>query len=112
MIGLNQQLFYKTTPKTIKDRILKDVAQSDSAVAIAALAWDSNFSESKKLLKVKKKLYLINSDYMANDTAGLVKKHIPYKLLIVHGTGHFPMIEKPGVFNMQLDKVLAYVKRQ
>jgi len=108
----NKQLFYKTTPKSIRDRILNDVAHADSTIAIAALAWDSNFSESNELLKLKKKLYLINSDYVPNDTAGLVKKRIPYKLFIVHDTGHFPMIEKPEDFNRQLDNVIADIKRQ
>jgi pimeloyl-ACP methyl ester carboxylesterase len=108
----NQLLFSKTTPKSIKDRILNDVALADPKVAIPALAWDSNFSESKELLKLKKKLYLINSDYMPNDTTGLIKEHVPYMLLIVHGTGHFPMIEKPEEFNIQLNKVIADIRRQ
>lgn len=108
----NKQLFYKTTGKAIRERILNDVAHSDSAIAIAALTWDTNFSESKELLKLKKKLYLINSDYMPTDTTGLVKKNIPYMLLEVHDTGHFPMIEKPDDFNRQLDKVLADIKRR
>nr|WP_067062444.1 alpha/beta hydrolase [Mucilaginibacter sp. L294] len=107
----NKQLFYKTTPKGIRDRILNDVAHSDSTVAIAALAYN-NFSESNGLLKLKKKLYLINSDYVPNDTTGLVKNKIPYKLFIVHDTGHFPMIEKPDDFNRQLDNVIADIKRQ
>jgi pimeloyl-ACP methyl ester carboxylesterase len=108
----NKQLFYKTTPKSLRERILNDVAHSDSTIAIAALAWDSNFSESNQLLKLKKKLYLINSDYVPNDTSGLVKKKIPYKLLIVHNTGHFPMIEKPDDFNRHLDNAIADIKRQ
>jgi pimeloyl-ACP methyl ester carboxylesterase len=108
----NKQLFYKTTGKVIKDRILNDVAHSDSTVAVAALAWDGNFSESNELLKAKKKLYLINSDYVPTDTTGLVKKKIPYELLIVHDTGHFPMIEKPNDFNRQLDKVIADIRRR
>jgi pimeloyl-ACP methyl ester carboxylesterase len=103
----NKQLFYKTTSKSIKERILNDVANSDSTIAIASLAWDSNFSESNELLKLKKKLYLINSDYQPTDTTGLVAKHIPYKLLEVHATGHFPMIEKPAEFNKLLDNVIA-----
>jgi len=108
----NKQLFYKTTPKSIRDRILNDVAHADSTIAIAALAWDSNFSESNELMKLKKKLYLINSDYVPNDTTRLIKKNIPYKLFIVHNTGHFPMIEKPEDFNRQLDNVIADIKRQ
>jgi pimeloyl-ACP methyl ester carboxylesterase len=106
----NKQLFYKTTSKNIKERILNDVAHSDSTIAIAALAWDSNFSESNELLKLKKKLYLINSDYQPTDTTGLVAKKIPYQLLEVHATGHFPMIEKPAEFNKLLDNVIADIK--
>ena len=108
----NKQLFYKTTPKAIRDRILNDVAHSDSTIAIAALAWDGSFSESNELLKLKKTLYLINSDYTPTDTSGLVKKKIPYKLLTVHNTGHFPMIEKPEDFNRQLDNVMADIKHR
>jgi pimeloyl-ACP methyl ester carboxylesterase len=106
----NKQLFYKTTSKSIKERILNDVAHSDSTIAIAALAWDSNFSESNELLKLKKKLYLINSDYQPTDTTGLVAKKIPYKLLEVHATGHFPMVEKPAEFNKLLDNVIADIR--
>ena len=106
----NKGLFYKTTSKALRERILNDVAHSDSAVAIACQEWD-NFNDAAQLLKAKKKLYLINSDYQPTDTTGLVAKKIPYKLLEVHATGHFPMVEKPAEFNKLLDNVIADIRR-
>jgi pimeloyl-ACP methyl ester carboxylesterase len=107
----NQSLFYKTTSKAIRDRILNDVAHSDPAIAIACQEWDS-FSETAGLLKVKKKLYLINSDYQPTDTAWLAAKKIRFKLFEVHATGHFPMVEKPAEFNMLLDKAIADMQQR
>jgi pimeloyl-ACP methyl ester carboxylesterase len=107
----NEGLFYKTTSQAIRKRILNDVANTDSTTAIASQEWD-NYDDAPHLLMAKKKLYLINSDYMPTDTTGLVKKKIPYMLLEIHDTGHFPMIEKPDDFNRQLDKILADVKRR
>ncbi|MBD1394802.1 alpha/beta fold hydrolase [Mucilaginibacter glaciei] len=107
----NQLLFFKTTSKAIRERILNDVAHTDSTVAIKSLAWD-DFNEGDQLLKAKKMLYLINSDYQPTDTTGLSAKKIPFKLFKVHATGHFPMVEKPDEFNKQLDKVMADLKKR
>jgi pimeloyl-ACP methyl ester carboxylesterase len=106
----NQALFYKTTTKAVKDRILNDVAHADTVIATACIQQD-DFDEATKLKQAKKKLYLINSDYTPTDTSGLVVKKIPYKLLEIHATGHFPMIEKPQEFNALLDKVMADINK-
>lgn len=106
----NQGLFYKTTSKPIRERILNDVAHTDSTIAIATQEWD-NFDDAAALLKSKKKLFLINSDYQPTETKGLKAKNIPYELLVVHNTGHFPMVEKPQEFNQRLDQVIAELAR-
>jgi pimeloyl-ACP methyl ester carboxylesterase len=106
-----QDLFSKSTSQAIKDRVLNDVAHTDPNIAIACQEPDS-FSETAALLKYKKTLYLINSDYQPTDTTGMIAKHIPYKLFTVHNTGHFPMVEKPAEFNEQLDRVMATIKRR
>jgi pimeloyl-ACP methyl ester carboxylesterase len=106
----NQALFYKTTSKAVKNRVLNDVAHADTVIAIACIEQD-NFDEAAKLLQAKKKLYLINSDYTPTDTSGLVAKKIPYKLLEIHATGHFPMIEKPQEFNLLLGKVMDDINK-
>ncbi|RYU91438.1 alpha/beta hydrolase [Mucilaginibacter terrigena] len=102
----NKGLFYKTTSKAIRERILNDVAHTDSTIAIATQEWD-DFNDAAALLKAKKKLYLINSDYQPTDTTGLIAKKIPFKLLVIHDTGHFPMVEKPEEFNKLLTTAIA-----
>jgi pimeloyl-ACP methyl ester carboxylesterase len=106
----NQALFYKTTTKAVKERVLNDVAHADTVIATACMEQD-DFDEATKLKQAKKKLYLINSDYTPTDTSGLAAKKIPYKLLEIHATGHFPMIEKPQEFNTLLDKVMADINK-
>jgi pimeloyl-ACP methyl ester carboxylesterase len=56
------------------------------------------------------KIHLINSDNTPNDTIGFVKNHIPYQLLVVHTTGHFPMVEMPKAFNALLQKAIDDIK--
>ncbi|MEO7215393.1 alpha/beta hydrolase [Mucilaginibacter sp.] len=106
----NEGLFSKTTSKPIKERILNDVAHADTVVAVASMEQQA-YDEVPNLIKSKKKLYLINSDYQPTDTLWLVKNKIPYQVLEIHNTGHFPMVEAPKEFNMQLEKVLANMKR-
>ncbi|WP_428329307.1 alpha/beta fold hydrolase [Mucilaginibacter sp.] len=101
-------LFYKTTPDSIKKRVLADVAKADSSIATAALMM-SNFDEVKTLIAAKQKLYLINSDIHKTDTTGLAKNHIPFLVKYVHATGHFPMIEKPAAFNAALGEIIKEI---
>jgi pimeloyl-ACP methyl ester carboxylesterase len=101
----NQYLFYKTTDTLIRKRILNDVAQADSAIAIASME-DNSFKTGPKLKAANMKLHLVNSDYFSNDTIGFIKAGIPYQLLVIHATGHFPMVEKPKEFNLLLQKAI------
>ncbi|MDF2433355.1 MAG: hypothetical protein JWP44_2986 [Mucilaginibacter sp.] len=105
----NQALFYKTTADSIKKRILNDVAKADTVIATACMATD-DFNEVKTLTGMKRKLYLINSDYTKTDTTGFKKNNIPYQVINIHATGHFPMIEKPQEFNTALAQVIKNIK--
>ncbi|HEY8782643.1 MAG TPA: hypothetical protein VIM16_13545 [Mucilaginibacter sp.] len=104
----NQSLFYKTTADSIRKRVLTDVAKTDTTIATACME-QNDFDEVKKLTAVKKKLYLINSDYTPTNTTGFKTYHIPYKVFYIHATGHFPMIEKPQVFNSTLKQIIAEI---
>jgi pimeloyl-ACP methyl ester carboxylesterase len=104
----NQDLFYKTTNAAIRKRILSDVTNADSTIAIASME-DNSFNTVAKLRATKTKLHLINSDYTPNDTIGFIKAGIPYQLLQIHATGHFPMIENPAEFNGLLQKAINQI---
>jgi pimeloyl-ACP methyl ester carboxylesterase len=106
----NQDLFSATTSTAIKKRILNDVAHADTTIAAEAMEQGNSFDELAALKKLRIRLYLINSDVHLTDTTGFVKNKIPYKLLYIHGTGHFPMVENPTGFNSLLDKVIDEIK--
>ena len=108
----NQQLFSKTTPADIRERVLKDVAKADSVIGVASLEGGNDFNEIAKLKEAKKKLYLINSDVHPLDSTYLIANKIPFKIFYVPGSGHFPMIEHPKVFNMSLDNVILDINKK
>ncbi|MDN5286254.1 MAG: Pimeloyl-ACP methyl ester carboxylesterase [Mucilaginibacter sp.] len=108
----NEALFYKTTTAAVKKRVLNDVAHVDTAIAAACMEDNGDFNEIAKLQAAKTKLYLINSDVKLTDTTHLAANKIPFKLLYIHATGHFPMIEKPEEFNILLDRAIADIKMQ
>jgi pimeloyl-ACP methyl ester carboxylesterase len=105
----NKYLFYKTTDAALRKRILNDVTHTDNTIAIACME-DNSFNTAARLKEAKMKIHLINSDNTPNDTTGFVKNNIPYQLLIVHTTGHFPMAEKPNEFNILLQKAINDIK--
>jgi pimeloyl-ACP methyl ester carboxylesterase len=107
-----QDLFSKTTSLAIRTRILNDVTHTDTTIATAVMEQGNNFDEVARLHQVKIKLYLINSDVHPADTTGLIRNKIPYQLLYIHGTGHFPMIEDSKGFNLLLDKVIQDIKKR
>ena len=104
----NQALFYKTTADSIKKRVLNDVAKTDTVIAAASME-QGNLDEEKALKSVKRKLFLINSDYTRTDTTWLKANHIPFQVFYIHATGHFPMIEKPQEFNAALAQIIAKI---
>jgi len=106
----NQALFYSTTTAAVKKRVLNDVAHVDTVIAAACMEPNDDFNEVAKLKAVKTKLYLINSDVEPTDTTHLAANKIPFKLLYIHATGHFPMIEKPQEFNALLEKAIADIR--
>ena len=107
----NRSLFSPSTDSSVRKRVLYDVTHSDSVIAVAAMEVDE-YDEAGKLAAAKKKLYLINSDVTPTDTAGFVKNNIPYKIEYIHGTGHYPMIEKTAEFNAAMDKIIATILKK
>jgi pimeloyl-ACP methyl ester carboxylesterase len=106
---ITHQLFSKTTPDSIKQRVLYDALSADTLIAAACMKRDT-LKESVELQKTGKPLYLINSDVSPTAITGFQKLGIPYKVYNVHGSGHYPMIEQPHVFNKQLQLALSSMR--
>ena len=60
--------------------------------------------------KLKLKIYLINVAYMPTNEEAL-KKYAGggYEIVFIHGTCHFPMIEKPEEFNRSMQNVIEKI---
>jgi len=107
----NQSLFSNTTSADIKKRILNDVAQTDSTIAIGSMEQqEPGFDELGKLKQAGRKLYLINSDITPTVTKYMTAKGIPFQIYYTKGTGHYAMIENPEEFNKLLDEVIMDIK--
>jgi pimeloyl-ACP methyl ester carboxylesterase len=96
------------------NRVVGNVQNSDSTVAIETLESLIPFrlKEAQLLSELKIPLHLIVSDYTPiNEEA--VKKYCPKGLFIktMHGTGHYPMIEKSETFNILLEKTIEDISR-
>jgi len=100
-------LFSPSTDTTVRRRVKDDYRNSNPEPAISSIQNIFKYDEMEKLQNLNYKLYLINSDGMPTNTEGL-KKYCKnsFEVLDIHGTGHFPMIEKPEEFNRQLQLVI------
>ncbi len=105
----NEALFSKSTDSLVRNRVLTDIARTDSIIAIDCLEQANYYQVLPKLIKLKKRLYLINSDATPTDTKGFMRSGISYKIFTLHGTGHYPMIEAPDEFNILLTQALGMI---
>ena len=101
-------LFHESTSQEVKDRVIQDIVETDSTVAISSmeslLAYAAK--EPSQLSKIEQKLYLINSDATPTYLEGLDATGVDYEVVPIHATGHYPMIEKLEEFNALLKQVL------
>jgi pimeloyl-ACP methyl ester carboxylesterase len=97
------------------NRVVGDVQNMNSAIAIQTLESLIPFTlkEAQFLSELKIPLHLIVSDYTPTNEEA-VKKYCPKGLFIktIHGTGHYPMIEKPETFNILLEETIADISGQ
>jgi len=108
----NQQLFSPTTSPEIKKRVMDDVAQTDTTIAVNAMEQGQDFDELVKLAEANKTLYLINSDVTPTDTSYITAQKLRARVYYTKGTGHFAMIESPEEFNKDLDMVIADIRKR
>jgi len=108
-------LFRPSADTSIVNRVIKDFKSNDSVIAIKVLRSlvDVSQKERDMMQQLKHTLYLVNSD---SDTTHIdsLRKYCKAsaEVVYVHGTGHYPMIEKPAEFNAALEKVIRMIGKK
>ncbi len=104
-----KELFQPSTDTTVRKRVLKNITATGRDVAVQVLKSNTFFVQQQKnrMQNLHHKLYLVNSDVFPIASDSLNKYcskgfHVEY----VHGTGHYPMLEKAAEFNAALQRVV------
>lgn len=105
-------LFMPGTDTAIVERVMNDVATSDSVISAAVLI--SNFKttqkEQERMQHLQHKLYLVNTDVYPVSMDSLTKYCARgAQVEVVHAKSHYPMIEVPDAFNAALQKVISAI---
>ncbi|HEV7779690.1 MAG TPA: alpha/beta hydrolase [Chitinophagaceae bacterium] len=112
---MTKNLFHSSTGTAIVNRVMNNVFTADSAIAIKVLQALVEASQNEKPLMqgLSHRLYLVNSDIKPVKTDSLAKYCVKgFHVELVPATGHYPMVEKPVLFNTALQKVIDSIGRK
>jgi pimeloyl-ACP methyl ester carboxylesterase len=108
---LNQMLFSPSTPAEVKTRITSEVTSRPPEVAIAILEGILAYDSVPALKEVKVPIHAINAD-MNPTNLEINRKYAPqFEVVIIKGSGHYPMLEDPTHFNELLTDYLQQLKK-
>jgi pimeloyl-ACP methyl ester carboxylesterase len=108
---LNQMLFSPSTPAAVKTRITSEVTSRPPELAIAILEGILAYDLVPALKEVKVPIHAINAD-MNPTNLEINRKYAPqFEVVIIKGSGHYPMLEDPTHFNELLTDYLQQLKK-
>jgi pimeloyl-ACP methyl ester carboxylesterase len=107
---LNQLFFSPSTPAAVKSRIISEVTSRPPELAIAILQGIFAYDAAPALREVKVPIRAINAD-MNPTNLEVNRKYAPqFDVVIIKGTGHYPMLEDPARFNELLSETLRSLR--
>src|SRR5215468_6809555 len=108
---LNQMLFSPSTPAAVKTRITSQVTSQPPELAIAILEGILAYDSVPAMKEVKVPIHAINVD-MHPTNLEINRKYAPqFEVVIIKGSGHYPMLEDPTRFNELLTDYLQQLKK-
>ncbi len=105
-IGFAQFVFAKTSPKAVVERIVREVSSTNPSAAIAKLEPFYTTDIREACSRIKAPVRSINADLFQTNAAANKKYFADFDYEIIHGVGHYPMLEAPTEFNKALDRIL------
>jgi len=107
---MSQFFFSPTTPAAVKERILNDIYSRPPATAIAILKGVFAYDPVSAMREIKVPIRAINADRFPTNLE-VNRKYAPqFDVVIIKGTGHYPMLEDPTRFNAMLTDILRQLK--
>jgi pimeloyl-ACP methyl ester carboxylesterase len=107
---MSQFFFSPTTPVAVKDRVLADINSRPPATAIAILRGVFKYDPAPALKEIKVPIRAINADRVPTNVEANRKYAPQFDVVIIKGTGHYPMLEAPMLFNTMLTDILRQMK--
>jgi sigma-B regulation protein RsbQ len=102
----NQFFFSPTTPAAVKERVINETISQNPDVVLPILKAVFSYDAVAGLREVKVPIRAINSDRVPTDVT-VNRKYAPqFDVVIIKGTGHYPMLEDPARFNQMLAEIL------
>lgn len=103
---LPQYLFSTGTPPEVKAKLQDEFLSNSGEFAVKCLEalYKTDVRDFAKKIKVP--VRAINSDVGITNKETNCKYFSDYNFSIIEGVGHYPMLEKPEVFNQALEKTL------
>jgi len=109
---LNQFFFSPTTPATVKERVINETISRQPDVALPILKAVFSYDPTAALREVKVPIRAINADRVPTNVE-VNRKYAPqFDVVIIKGTGHYPMLEDPARFNQMLAEILRNLPRK
>ena len=108
---LNQFFFSPTTPPAVRERITNETIAQKPEVVLPILNAVFSYDAAPGLREVKVPIRAINADRVPTDVAANRKYAPQFDVVIIKGTGHYPMLEDPAQFNQMLAEILRNLPR-
>jgi pimeloyl-ACP methyl ester carboxylesterase len=106
----NQYIFATSTPKAIRDRVLRQALALAPDVSIALLRQSWTYDPLPALREITAPVRAVNADKFPTNLEAN-RRHMPgYQAAIIRGSGHYPMLEDPAQFDRALAATVAQVE--
>jgi pimeloyl-ACP methyl ester carboxylesterase len=102
-------LFAESTPIEIREQLESEFLKNDAEFAVESIEplYKMDIRQISKQVQVP--VRAINSNYTPTDVDSIRKYIKDFEYIIISGSGHYPMLEKPNEFNLSLDEILQKI---
>ena len=109
---LNQFFFSPTTPPVVRERVISTTVSTKPEIAIPMLKAVFSYDPIPAMREIKVPIRAINADRVPTNVEGNRKYAPQFDVVIIKGTGHYPMLEDPERFNQMLAGILGGLPHQ